>query len=75
MSFDLCFIQQHWLHSAQLNKISLDFLSVSVSGMDSCVLLQGCPFGGCSILYRKSFCLWLLLLVLVQIVLQCEIGR
>ena len=56
-SFDLCFIQEHWLHRDHLykiNNVSSDFLSVSVSGMDCGVLLQGRPFGGCSILYRKS---------------------
>ena len=53
-SFDLCFIQEHWLHRDHLHKInniSSEFLS---GGMDSGVLLQGRPFGGCSILYRKS---------------------
>ena len=34
-------------------ELSSDFLSVSVSGMDSSVLVCGRPFGGCSILYRK----------------------
>ena len=37
-SFDLCFVQEHWLHSDhlnQINSINSDFLSVSVSGMDS----------------------------------------
>ena len=56
-SLDLCFIQEHWLLSDQLhliNTISSNFLSVSVSGMDSSTLLCGRPFGGCSILYRKS---------------------
>ena len=56
-SFDLCFIQEHWLHCDHLykiNNVSSDFLSVSVSGMDCGVLLQGRPFGGCSILYCKS---------------------
>jgi TM2 domain-containing membrane protein YozV len=56
-SFDLCFIQEHWLHRDHLHKInnlSSEFLSVSVSGMDSGVLLQGRPFGGCSLIYRKS---------------------
>ena len=54
---DLCFIQEHWLHHDhlyQINNVSSDFLSVSISGMDCGVLLQGQPFGGCSILYRKS---------------------
>ena len=31
-----------------------DFLSVAVSGMDSGSLLCGHPYGGCSVLYRKS---------------------
>ena len=56
-SFDLCFIQEHWLHHDHLhriNNVSPDFLSVSISGMESGVLLQGRPYGGCSILYRKS---------------------
>ena len=57
-SLDLCFVQDHWLHKDHLNKIrdiSADFLSVSVSRMDSTSLLCGRPYGGCSILYRKSF--------------------
>ena len=56
-SFDLCFIQEHWLHRDHLHKINnvgSEFLSVSVSGMDSGVLLQGRPFGGCLLIYRKS---------------------
>ena len=56
-SLDLCFIQEHWLlndHLHRINALSSDFLSVSVSGMDSSVLVCGRPFGGCSILYRKS---------------------
>ena len=54
-SFDLCFVQEHWLHSGHLsriNEISHDFMSVSVSGMDSGSLLCGHPYGGW---YRKSF--------------------
>ena len=54
-SFDLCFVQEHWLHSDHLDKINSNFLSVSVSGMDSGSLLCGRPYGGCTILYRKSF--------------------
>ena len=56
-SLDLCFIREHWLlndHLHRINALSSDFLSVSVSGMDSSVLLCGRPFGGASILYRKS---------------------
>ena len=57
-SFDLCFVQEHWLHSDnlnQINSINSDFLSVSVSGMDSGSLLCGRPYSGCTILYRKSY--------------------
>ena len=56
-SLDLCFIQEHWLHSDHINQvrdISPDFLSVGVSGMNNSDLLLGRPYGGCSILYRKS---------------------
>ena len=56
-SLDLCFVQEHWLLSDQLhqiNNVSPDFLSVSVSGMDISELVCGRPFGGCSILYRKT---------------------
>ena len=59
-STDLCFIiiQEHWLiteHLHQINNIiNQECLSVSVSGMDSSLLHVGQPFGGCSILYRKS---------------------
>ena len=56
-SCDVCFIQEHWLHTDQLHKLNdfnSDFLSVAVSGMDSRSLLCGRPYGGCSVLYRKS---------------------
>ena len=56
-SLDLCFVQEHWLHNDHLNKIndiSSDFLSVSISGMNSGSLLCGRPYGGYAILYRKS---------------------
>ena len=56
-SLDICFIQEHWLTSNLLYKvgdISSDFLCVGVSGMDDSSLLIGRPYGGCSILYRKS---------------------
>ena len=55
-SLDLCFVQEHWLLTDHLHKIrdiSPDFLSVGVSGIDSSSVLVGCPYGGCSILYRK----------------------
>ena len=60
-SFDLCFVQEQWLHHDQLHKIreiSPDFLSVSVSAMDNSVLLSSRPYGGCSILYKN---LWVFL--------------
>jgi len=56
-SLDLCFIQEHWLLSDQLyvlNEFHPDFHSISVSGVDSSVLLYGRPYGGCAILYRHS---------------------
>ena len=59
-SVDLCFIQEHWLITDQLHKINSvnhDFLSVSISSMDSSFLHAGRPFGGCAILYRKSLSL------------------
>ena len=51
------FIQEHWLFDDHLNdvrEICSDFLSVGVSGMNSDTLRCGRPYGGCSILYRKS---------------------
>ena len=56
-SLDLCFIQEHWLfydHLSDVSEISPDFISVGVSGMNSDLLSRGRPYGGCSILYRKS---------------------
>ena len=56
-SLDLYFLQEHWLLRDQLyliNNISPDFLSVSVCGMDNSELVCGRPYGGYSILYRKS---------------------
>ena len=84
-SLDICFIQEHWLLSDQLNKVrdvSPDFLSVGVSGVDCSALLEGRPYGGCSILYRKSLvpfisvfvcCVfgWVLLIMLHISVIYC----
>ena len=70
-SLDIYFIQEHWLHHDHLHKIreiSLDFTSVSVSGMDSSSLLVGRPYGGCSILYRKSLSTCILLLLIPVLV-------
>ena len=56
-SCDICFIQEHWLLHEQLNLLNIhcDFLSTGVSGMDSSEFHLGRPFGGCAILYRRSF--------------------
>ena len=59
-SIDVCFLQEHWLIPEQFNQIDAindDFLSVNVCGMDNFSLLAGRPFGGCSILYRKTLSL------------------
>ena len=56
-SLDICFIQEHWLlndHLYKINEVSPEFLSISVSGVDQSCLITGRPYGGCSILYRKS---------------------
>ena len=37
-----------------IGDLSIDFSFVGVSGMDDSSLLTGRPFGGCSILYRKT---------------------
>ena len=58
-SFDLCFVQEHWLHSDHLKSVNSDFLSVSVSGMDNGSLLCGRPYGGCTILYGKTYALYI----------------
>ena len=53
-SLDLCFIQEHWLfydHLSDVCEISPDFISV---GVNCDLLSRGRPYGGCSILYRKS---------------------
>jgi len=56
-SCDICFLQEHWLLHEQLNLLNIhyDFLSTGVSGMDSSEFHLGRPFGGCTILYRRSF--------------------
>ena len=54
---DLCFVQKHWLFRDHLNVvrgINSEFPSVVVSGMSCDSLCYGRPYGGCSILYRKS---------------------
>ena len=55
-SCGICLVQEHWLLHENLDSLTIsdDFLSVGVSGIDCSILLTGRPFGGCSILYRKS---------------------
>ena len=59
-SCDICFIQERWLSNALLHKIgeiSQYFVCTSVSGMVDSSILNGIPFGGCSILYRRHLSL------------------
>ena len=53
-SFDLCFIQEHWLLADQLHILSSFHTAVSVSGVNSSEYVCGRPYGGCAILYRSS---------------------
>ena len=56
-SIDLCFVQEHWLLRDCLNlvnEISPDLYSAGVSGINCDFLWRGRPYGGCSLLYRKS---------------------
>ena len=55
---DFVLLQEHWLHEEQLvqiHKIADNVNIHGVSGMDSTVLLKGRPFGGCAIIWKKSF--------------------
>lgn len=55
---DICMIQEHWLLHDQLHVLSSyhkKFDAIGVSGVNSDELLFGRPYGGCAILYRKSF--------------------
>lgn len=49
-------IQEHWLFTSQLSLLDLDtnFCSFGVSGMADDVILQGRPYGGCGIIFRKT---------------------
>ncbi len=50
-------VQEHWLHSNQLEELNnvRGSCSHAVSGMPSNQLLSGRPFGGCAIMWSKSF--------------------
>jgi exonuclease III len=54
---DILFIQEHWLSDHQLNifnSIHSDFTSCGVSGFGNDEVLNGRPYGGCAILWRKD---------------------
>ena len=56
-SLNICLIQELWPirdHLYKINDISSNFVSVSVSGVDSESVLLGRRYSGCSILCRKS---------------------
>lgn len=55
-TFDLCFVQEHWLFDNQLYLLDFhtDFSSCGVSGMEDVEILKGRPYGGCGIIFRKS---------------------
>ena len=54
-SFDVIFLQEHWLSVSELDKLNFDgFITSAISGFDDSVLLRGRPFGGCAILYRQN---------------------
>jgi len=59
--YDIILIQEHWLQTSELHKIGTidnDFMYVAVSSMDDKVstgTMYGRPFGGTSILWRKSW--------------------
>ncbi len=51
------FVQEHWLHSNQLDELNNvpGTCYHAVSGMPSNQLLSGRPFGGCAVMWNKSF--------------------
>lgn len=59
-SFDIIFIQEHWLGPSNLNKIlciSENYVGFGISAMESVLsidFLRGRPFGGTCILVKKS---------------------
>ena len=53
------FLQEHWLSDGQLdelNSISINYLSVGVSGFNNSDVLKGRPYGGCAILWKRDVC-------------------
>ena len=57
-SYDLIFIQEHWLRSDELdcfNSVHNDFTGQGLSGMATDKnILTGRPYGGVGVLWRKS---------------------
>ena len=54
---DFLLVQEHWLCDEQissLSSLSSDFLSCGVSGFSSDQILDGRPYGGCAIFWRKE---------------------
>ena len=56
---DVLFLQEHWLSAGQLsclNTLSSSHASIGVSCFGFSKVLQGRPYGGCSILWRQGMC-------------------
>ena len=54
---DILMLQEHWLHTKQLDKLQSEVDNVcvhGVSGMESSVLLHGRPYGGTAIIWKKE---------------------
>ena len=54
---DVLFLQEHWLADEQLDtcsQISPHLLASGVSGISPIDVLDGRPYGGCSILWRRT---------------------
>ena len=55
---DMLCVQEHWLLQEDLHKLDhndCNVLMLGVSGMDSSMMRQGRPFGGCAMLYKRSW--------------------
>ena len=56
-SNDFVFIQEHWLLESQASTFERDIDNISshcISGMDSSNLLNGRPYGGSAVLWRRD---------------------
>ena len=54
-SFDVVLLQEHWLSDFELDRLCFDgFICSAISGFDNSVLLRGCPYGGCAVLYHQN---------------------